>query len=161
MKLRVCEVPFKYCIKCQNLTIITPFMDHYRAFCTFTRCKGFPWGFIIVIHMYDWQKEIFLDLHYQFYQDEVQLDRNLWCLTKTEYLSCAFQDRARSRDGCLTVRSREVSKPRDWMLYRLYHSKIWQTSLVSAATEESVISERSRKSKPESRGFETSHEILH
>ena len=50
----------------------------------------------------------------------------------------------------LTAKSREVSKPRNWMLWWLYHSDIWQASRQHCCQGACQISEWLEKSKPES-----------
>ena len=55
----------------------------------------------------------------------------------------------------LADKSREVSKPRDWVLQYLYRSDIWQASRQRCCQCACQISKRSEKFKPESRGFET------
>ena len=68
----------------------------------------------------------------------------------------AFIHRA---DGRLTVRSREVSKPQDWMLLWSYHSEMWQAARQPCCRGVCQISERLETSKPESRGFEISRDL--
>ena len=48
----------------------------------------------------------------------------------------------------LTTRSREVSKPRDWILYWSYRFEIWQASRQRCCRDACQISERLEKSKP-------------
>ena len=59
----------------------------------------------------------------------------------------------------LTAKSREVSKPRDWMLQWSYRSEIWQAPRQQRCRGTCQISERLEKSKPESRGFEASRDL--
>ena len=59
----------------------------------------------------------------------------------------------------LTAKSREVSKPRDWMLQWSYRSEIWQAPRQQLCRGTCQISERLEKFKPESRGFETSRDL--
>ena len=60
---------------------------------------------------------------------------------------------------CLTVRSREVSKPRDWYFRLSYRFEIWQTHRQQCCRSACQISERSDNSKCKSRGFETSRDL--
>ena len=53
------------------------------------------------------------------------------------------------------VRSREFSKPRDWMLETKYRFKIWQVTRRPCYRATCQILERLEKVKPESSGFET------
>ena len=55
----------------------------------------------------------------------------------------------------LFVRSREVSKPRDWYFKLSYRFDIWQAHRQQCCRSACQISERSRNSKCKSRGFET------
>ena len=59
----------------------------------------------------------------------------------------------------LTAKSREVSKPRDWMLQWSYRSEIWQAPRQQRCRGTCQISERLEMFKPESRGFETSRDL--
>ena len=56
----------------------------------------------------------------------------------------------------LTAKIRTVSKPREWVLWLLYRSKIWQASRQRCCWGACQISERFGKFKPDSRGLETS-----
>ena len=58
-------------------------------------------------------------------------------------------------------RSREVSKPKDWMLQWSHRSENWQASRQRCCRVACQISERLEKSKPESRGFETSRDLAY
>ena len=58
----------------------------------------------------------------------------------------------------LIVRSREVSKPRDWY-FKSYRFEIWQAHRQQCCRSASQISERSDYSKYKSRGFETSRDL--
>ena len=62
--------------------------------------------------------------------------------------------------SCLTTRSREVSNPRDCVLNRSYRSVIWQASRQRCCRDACQISERSHNSKPISRGFEFSRDLV-
>ena len=55
----------------------------------------------------------------------------------------------------LSVRSRQVSKPRDWYLKLSYRFEIWQAHRQHCCRRACQISERSDNSKYKSRGFET------
>ena len=55
--------------------------------------------------------------------------------------------------------SREVSKPRDWMLLLFYHSEIWQASRQRCCRGARQILEQLEKCKHESRGLEASRDL--
>ena len=59
----------------------------------------------------------------------------------------------------LFVRSREVSKPRDWYFKLLYRFEIWQAHRQHCCRSACQISERSDNSKYKSRGFETLRDL--
>ena len=59
----------------------------------------------------------------------------------------------------LFVRSREVSKPRDWYFKLSYRSEIWQAHRQQCCRSACQISERSDNSKYKSRGFETLRDL--
>ena len=59
----------------------------------------------------------------------------------------------------LMVRSREVSKPRDWCLELSNCSEIWQAHRQHCCRGACQISERCDKSHYQSRGFETSRDL--
>ena len=59
----------------------------------------------------------------------------------------------------LTAKSREVSKPQDWMLQWLYRFEIWQVSRQQCCRGACQFSEWLKTSKPESRGFDTSRDL--
>ena len=59
----------------------------------------------------------------------------------------------------LIVRSREVSKPRDWYFELSYRFEIWQAHRQQCCRSACQISERSKNSKYKSRGFETSRDL--
>ena len=59
----------------------------------------------------------------------------------------------------LSLRSREVSKPRDWYFELSYRSEIWQAHRQQCCRSACQISERSDNSKYKSRGFETLRDI--
>ena len=56
----------------------------------------------------------------------------------------------------LTTKSHEDSKPRDWMLWRSYRPETWEASRQHFCRDVCQISELLEKTKPKSRGFETS-----
>ena len=60
---------------------------------------------------------------------------------------------------CLTVKSREVSKPWDWVSKWSYGSEIWQASQRRSCRDACQISEPLEKSKSDSRGFDTSRDL--
>ena len=55
----------------------------------------------------------------------------------------------------LSVRSRKVSKPRDWYFKLSYRFEIWQAHRQHCCRSACQVSERSDNSKYQSRGFET------
>ena len=59
----------------------------------------------------------------------------------------------------LFVRSREVSKPRDWYFKLSYRFEIWQAHRQQCCRSACQISERSDNSKCKSRGFETLRDL--
>ena len=59
----------------------------------------------------------------------------------------------------LFVRSREVSKPRDWYFKLSHRFEIWQAHRQQCCRSACQISERSDNSKYKSRGFETSRDL--
>ena len=59
----------------------------------------------------------------------------------------------------LSVRSRKVSKPRDWYLKLSYRFEIWQAHRQHCCQSACQISERSNNSKYKSRGFETLRDL--
>ena len=59
----------------------------------------------------------------------------------------------------LFVRSREVSKPRDWYFKLSYRFEIWQAHRQQCCRSACQISERLDNSKYKSRGFETSRDL--
>ena len=59
----------------------------------------------------------------------------------------------------LFVRSREVSKPRDWYFKLSYRFEIWQAHRQHCCRSACQISERSDNSKYKSRGFETLRDL--
>ena len=59
----------------------------------------------------------------------------------------------------LFVRSRKVSKPRDWYYKLSYRFKIWQAHRQHCCRSACQISERSDNSKYKSRGFETLRDL--
>ena len=59
----------------------------------------------------------------------------------------------------LIVRSREVSKPRDWYFKLSNRFEIWQAHRQQCCRSACQISERSDNSKYKSRGFETSRDL--
>ena len=59
----------------------------------------------------------------------------------------------------LIAKTREVSRPRYWMLWWSYRSEIWQASRQRCRRCACQISERLFKSKPKSHGFETSRDL--
>ena len=59
----------------------------------------------------------------------------------------------------LFVRSREVSKPRDWYFKLSYRFEIWQAHRQQCCRSACQISERSDNSKYKSRGFETLRDL--
>ena len=59
----------------------------------------------------------------------------------------------------LFVRSRKVSKPRDWYFKLSYRFEIWQAHRQHCCRSACQISERSDKSKYKSRGFETLRDL--
>ena len=56
-------------------------------------------------------------------------------------------------------KSHEVSQPRDLMLWLLYHSEFWLVPRQPCCWGARKILERLEKSKPESRGFESSRDL--
>ena len=58
----------------------------------------------------------------------------------------------------LSVRSRKVSKPRDWY-FKLYRFEIWQAHRQQCCRSACQILERSENSKYKSRGFETLRDL--
>ena len=60
---------------------------------------------------------------------------------------------------CLSVRSRKVSKPRDWYFRLSYRFEIWQAHRQQCCRSACQISERSDNSKYKSRGFETLRDL--
>ena len=59
----------------------------------------------------------------------------------------------------LSVRSRKVSKPRDWYFKLSYRFEIWQAHRQHCCRSACQISERSGNSKYKSRGFETLRDL--
>ena len=59
----------------------------------------------------------------------------------------------------LSVRSRKVSKPRDWYFKLPYRFEIWQAHRQHCCRSACQISERSDNSKYKSRGFETLRDL--
>ena len=59
----------------------------------------------------------------------------------------------------LSVRSREVSKPRDWYFKLSYRFEIWQAHRQQCCQSACQIAERSDNSKFKSRGFETLRDL--
>ena len=59
----------------------------------------------------------------------------------------------------LFVRSRKVSKPRDWYIKLSYRFEIWQAHWQHCCRSACQISERSDNSKYKSRGFETLRDL--
>ena len=59
----------------------------------------------------------------------------------------------------LFVRSREVTKPRDWYFKLSYRFEIWQAHRQQCCRSACQISERSDNSKYKSRGFETLRDL--
>ena len=59
----------------------------------------------------------------------------------------------------LSVRSRKVSKPRDWYFKLSYRFEIWQAHRQQPCRSACQISERSDNSKYKSRGFETLRDL--
>ena len=59
----------------------------------------------------------------------------------------------------LSVRSRKVSKPRDWYLKLSYRFEIWQAHRQHCCRSSCQISERSDNSKYKSRGFDTLRDL--
>ena len=59
----------------------------------------------------------------------------------------------------LSVRSRKVSKPRDWYFKLSYRFEIWQAHRQHCCRSACQISERSDNSKYKSRGFETLRDL--
>ena len=59
----------------------------------------------------------------------------------------------------LSVRSRKVSKPRDWYFKLSYRFEIWQAHRQQRCRSACQISERSDNSKYKSRGFETLRDL--
>ena len=59
----------------------------------------------------------------------------------------------------LFVRSRKVSKPRDWYFKLSYRFEIWQAHRQQCCRSACQISERSDNSEYKSRGFETSRDL--
>ena len=59
----------------------------------------------------------------------------------------------------LFVRSREVSKPRDWYFQLSYRFEIWQAHRQQCCRSACQISERSNNSKVKSRGFEALRDL--
>ena len=60
---------------------------------------------------------------------------------------------------CLFVRSREVSKSRDWYFKLLHRFEIWQAHRQPCCQSACQISERSDNSEYKSRGFETLRDL--
>ena len=56
----------------------------------------------------------------------------------------------------LTTKSHEVPKPRYWIFWRLYRLETWQAFRQRCCRDVCQISELLEKTKPKSRGFETS-----
>ena len=69
--------------------------------------------------------------------------------------------RIKYRQNLAIAESRELSTPRDWMLWWSYGSEIWQSSRQRCCqcAYRCQISERLEKPKPKSRGFETSRDL--
>ena len=74
-------------------------------------------------------------------------------LTKTVWAPSQYPKRR------LFVRSRKVSKPRDWYFKLLYRFEIWQAHRQHRCRSACQISERSDNSKYKSRGFETLRDL--
>ena len=72
-----------------------------------------------------------------------------------------FESRAPSQypKRRLSVRSRKVSKPRDWYFKLAYRFKIWQAHRQHCCRSACQISERSDNSKYKSRGFDTLRDL--
>ena len=60
---------------------------------------------------------------------------------------------------CLTAKSREVSKPRDWVFWLSHRSEIWQAPRQRCCRGACQISERLEKSKHEYCNLETSRDL--
>ena len=81
------------------------------------------------------------------------------------YFREAAMERQRSRAPSqypkrrLIVRSREVSKPRDWYFKLSYRFEIWQAHRQQSCRSACQISERSDNSKYKSRDFETLRDL--
>ena len=69
------------------------------------------------------------------------------------YINCRASSQYPKRR--LFVRSRKVSKPRDWYFKLSYRFEIWQAHRQHCCRSACQISERSDNSKYKSRGFET------
>ena len=82
-----------------------------------------------------------------------------WGFDKCTSIGCKARDRIRAPSQYpkrrLFVRSRKVSKPRDWYFKLSYRFEIWQAHRQHCCRSACQISERSDNSKYKSRGFET------
>ena len=91
------------------------------------------------------------------------LNKNSFLVLKREYSyhtnSMASDARHQYPKRRLFVRSREVSKPRDWYFKLLYRFEIWLAHRQQCCRSACHISERSDNSKYKSRGFETSRDL--
>ena len=81
---------------------------------------------------------------------------SMWPLLMQCLVAWAPSQYAKKR---LIVRSREVSKPRDWYFKLSYRFEIWQAHRQHCCRSACQISERSDNSKYKSRGFETSRDL--
>ena len=76
-----------------------------------------------------------------------------------EFVGCVTRAPSQYPKRRLFVRSRKVSKPRDWYFKLSYRFEIWQAHRQHCCRSACQISERSDNSKYKSRGFETLRDL--
>ena len=101
--------------------------------------------------------------------NHLKMSRITLTFSWTRYVAILLPERCRvwdgsralihQADGCLTSRSRKVSKPRDCILKWSNHSDIWHASWQCYYRGAFQISVRLEKSEPESCGIETSRDL--
>ena len=117
-----------------------------------------------------WPLYIYIYIYIYIYLfNHLKMSRITLTFSWTRYVAILLPERCRvwdgsralihQADGCLTSRSRKVSKPRDCILKWSNHSDIWHASWQCYYRGAFQISVRLEKSEPESCGIETSRDL--
>ena len=113
------------------------------------------------IHVWDWsivrQNIVHVGGRFWIHRQHV----NLTHACRLSSSTCIYWRRAPSQyqKRRFSVRSRKVSKPRDWYFKLPYRFEIWQAHRQHCCRSACQISERSDNSKYKSRGFETLRDL--